>query len=461
MITYSTWSPETPAFSRAPLMATPPRSAPERSLREPSRRPMGVRAPATMTEPDMGPPASKSGSFSTLPTMCRARGVASGRCRRCRTALSATSFARCAMTAPLDDSRMFTCIDHVGIAVPDLDEAIAFYRDTFGMTVVHEETNEEQGVREAMVAVGDSGSCVQLLAPLDESSTIAKFLDRSGPGLQQLAYRVTDVEQVSAILRERGLRLLYDAPKRGTADSRINFIHPKDAGGVLVELVEPAASGPTLRDGPHPAHRPLPTGNLVGSRPRPEEQHVQQILDAILAGDTTGEDFAALPLPESYRAATVHKDEVDMFEGLASRDKDPRKSLHVDDVRAARARPGRGPRRGDGQRDQLQHRLDLDLRAGLDLRLPGALRPDLAAGQAARPALPRGRLRPRRRRAQDRPRRARLEARRRGRRALPLGRAGEPRRPQRHDARPGAAHLGLRDQLRRPGRTSRWSSPTS
>ena len=135
---------------------------------------------------------------------------------------------------------LFTAIDHVGIAVPDLDEAIALYRDTFGMQVLHEETNEEQGVREAMVGVGDSGSCIQLLAPLDETSTIAKFLDRSGPGLQQLAYRVTDVEAVSAVLRERGVRLLYDAPRRGTSDSRINFVHPKDAGGVLVELVEPA-----------------------------------------------------------------------------------------------------------------------------------------------------------------------------------------------------------------------------
>jgi methylmalonyl-CoA/ethylmalonyl-CoA epimerase len=150
------------------------------------------------------------------------------------------------MSAPLDiPAHLFTCIDHVGVAVPDLDEAIALYRDSFGMEVQHQETNEEQGVREAMVAVGESGSCIQLLAPLDESSTIAKFLDRSGPGLQQLAYRVTDVEQVSAILRERGLRLLYDAPKRGTADSRINFIHPKDAGGVLVELVEPASEGPS------------------------------------------------------------------------------------------------------------------------------------------------------------------------------------------------------------------------
>ena len=145
-------------------------------------------------------------------------------------------------STPLDlPEHLFVCIDHVGVAVPDLDEAMALYRDTFGMQVVHEETNEEQGVREAMVAVGDSGSCIQLLAPLNEQSTIAKFLDRSGPGLQQLAYRVTDVEQVSQILRDRGLRLLYDAPRRGTSDSRINFVHPKDAGGVLVELVEPAA----------------------------------------------------------------------------------------------------------------------------------------------------------------------------------------------------------------------------
>ena len=132
-------------------------------------------------------------------------------------------------------------VDHVGIAVPDLDEAMAFYRDAYGMQVLHEETNEEQGVREAMLSVGNGDTRIQLLAPLTPESTIAKFIGRSGPGLQQLAFRVEDVEAVSATLRERGLRLLYDAPKRGTADSRINFIHPKDAGGVLVELVEPAA----------------------------------------------------------------------------------------------------------------------------------------------------------------------------------------------------------------------------
>ena len=142
---------------------------------------------------------------------------------------------------PLDiPGHLFTCIDHVGIAVPDLDAATAMYRDKFGMEVVHEETNEEQDVREAMVAVGDSGSCIQLLAPLNERSTIAKFLDRSGPGLQQLAYRVSDVDAAAAALREKGLRMLYEEAKRGTSNSRVNFVHPKDAGGVLVELVEPA-----------------------------------------------------------------------------------------------------------------------------------------------------------------------------------------------------------------------------
>jgi methylmalonyl-CoA/ethylmalonyl-CoA epimerase len=135
---------------------------------------------------------------------------------------------------------LFTAIDHVGVAVPDLDEAIAFYETTYGMRLAHQEVNEDQGVREAMMAVGDSGSWIQLLAPLNDDSTIAKFLDRSGPGIQQMAYRVADIEAVSATLRERGLRLLYDEPRRGTAGSRINFVHPKDAGGILVELVEPA-----------------------------------------------------------------------------------------------------------------------------------------------------------------------------------------------------------------------------
>ena len=133
-------------------------------------------------------------------------------------------------------------VDHVGIAVADLDEAIAWYADTFGLVATHVETNEEQGVREAMLsAPGNAGAAVQLLAPLRPDSAIGKFLERSGPGIQQMAYRVADIDATCAALREKGIRLLYDEPRRGTADSRINFVHPKDAGGVLVELVQPAA----------------------------------------------------------------------------------------------------------------------------------------------------------------------------------------------------------------------------
>ena len=149
---------------------------------------------------------------------------------------------------------------------------------------------------------------------------------------------------------------------------------------------------------------------------------------------------------------TVHKDEAEMFEGRPSRDKDPRESLHLDDVATPEVGSGRGAGRGDGQRDQLQHRVVGHLRAGVDLRLPGALRPAVAAVQAARPALPRAGLRPVRRRAAHRPGRERLEARRPGGGPLPQRRAGEPGRAQRHDARPGAADLGVRDQLRRAGR---------
>lgn len=149
-----------------------------------------------------------------------------------------------AVIAPL-----VTAIDHVGVAVGDLDAAIAWYADVLGLQVTHRETNVEQGVEEAMVGVAASpGSAqVQLLAPLGADSTIARFLDRSGPGLQQLAYRVTDVDAVSRALRAKGLRLLYDTPRRGTAGSRVNFVHPRDAGGVLIELVEPAGTGPTTQ----------------------------------------------------------------------------------------------------------------------------------------------------------------------------------------------------------------------
>jgi methylmalonyl-CoA/ethylmalonyl-CoA epimerase len=144
---------------------------------------------------------------------------------------------------PVVASALVTAIDHVGVAVPDLDAAITWYHDHLGMIVLHEEINEDQGIREAMLSVRAApvGSAqLQLMAPIDESSVIAKFLDKRGPGIQQLAYRVSNLEQLTKRLEAGGVRLLYDKPRRGTADSRINFIHPKDAGGVLIELVEPA-----------------------------------------------------------------------------------------------------------------------------------------------------------------------------------------------------------------------------
>jgi methylmalonyl-CoA/ethylmalonyl-CoA epimerase len=143
---------------------------------------------------------------------------------------------------PVLASALVTAIDHVGIAVADLDATIRWYHDHLGMIVLHEEVNEEQGVREAMLSVGDGTTRVQLLAPLRPDSAIARFLDRHGPGLQQVAYTVEDVDAAAETLRGRGLRVLYETARRGTAGSRVNFVHPKDAGGVLVELVEPAAS---------------------------------------------------------------------------------------------------------------------------------------------------------------------------------------------------------------------------
>ena len=139
---------------------------------------------------------------------------------------------------------LFVCIDHVGLAVPNLDDAITFHTEVLGWRVLHRETNEEQGVEEAMLGTGAQGAenaQIQLLAPLNESSTIAKFIAKNGPGIQQLAYRVADIDAVSEALRARGVRLLYPEPKIGTGGSRIQFAHPKDTGGILLEIVEPAA----------------------------------------------------------------------------------------------------------------------------------------------------------------------------------------------------------------------------
>jgi methylmalonyl-CoA/ethylmalonyl-CoA epimerase len=215
-------------------MAIAPRSLPEKSLWEPINFPMGVRAPATIT--DVVILTSRNDQEEPVREMGAARSFPSGY----RYVMSTEQVD----ARPVLASALVTAIDHVGIAVVDLDATIKWYHDHLGMIVLHEEVNEDQGVREAMLSVRGAavGSAqIQLMAPLDETSPIAKFLDKRGPGMQQLAYRVSDIDALAERLREQGVRLLYDAPRRGTADSRINFIHPKDAGGVLIELVEPAA----------------------------------------------------------------------------------------------------------------------------------------------------------------------------------------------------------------------------
>jgi methylmalonyl-CoA/ethylmalonyl-CoA epimerase len=138
-------------------------------------------------------------------------------------------------------------LDHVGIAVSDLEAAIGFYRDLLGFRVVHREENLEQQVVEAMLISGQNGPVgvqLQLLMPLAENSVLNRFLMRRGSGLHHVAYAVSDVRSASSTLRQRGVRVLYDAPRAGTRGSQINFVHPKDTGGVLLELVEHTAADP-------------------------------------------------------------------------------------------------------------------------------------------------------------------------------------------------------------------------
>lgn len=140
----------------------------------------------------------------------------------------------------MDESLDALAVDHVGIAVPDLDAAIARYTTVLGGRLEHREHNPDQLIDEAMIVFDTSTAAarIQLIAPSSPESTIAKFIDRHGPGLQQLAIRVADIDRACATITARGWRLIYDVPRRGTANSKINFIHPKDAGGVLIELVQ-------------------------------------------------------------------------------------------------------------------------------------------------------------------------------------------------------------------------------
>jgi methylmalonyl-CoA/ethylmalonyl-CoA epimerase len=133
---------------------------------------------------------------------------------------------------------MFEAVDHVGVAVEDLDAAIELYSERLGMPLQHRETVSEQGVEAALLGVGDSH--VELLRPLGEETPVGRFLAKRGPGLHHTAYRCADVAEVLEQCRARGLRLIDEQPRRGIRDSRVAFLHPASTGGVLTELVQPA-----------------------------------------------------------------------------------------------------------------------------------------------------------------------------------------------------------------------------
>jgi methylmalonyl-CoA epimerase len=134
---------------------------------------------------------------------------------------------------------MFARIDHVGVAVEDLDASIALYEKTYNMELVHREVVEEQGVEAVLLDVGENH--VELLAPLGPDTPVGKFLARKGPGIHHVAYQVEDIDSVLSSLKEQGLRLIDETPRIGIRGSRVAFLHPASSGGVLTEIVEPAA----------------------------------------------------------------------------------------------------------------------------------------------------------------------------------------------------------------------------
>ena len=133
---------------------------------------------------------------------------------------------------------MFGRIDHIGVAVEDIDAAIALYGQSFEMELAHRETVESQGVEAVLLDVGENH--VELLAPLGPQTPVGKFLAKRGPGMHHVAYQVTDIEAALASLRESGLRLIDEQPRSGIRGSRVAFLHPSASGGVLTEIVQPA-----------------------------------------------------------------------------------------------------------------------------------------------------------------------------------------------------------------------------
>jgi methylmalonyl-CoA epimerase len=133
---------------------------------------------------------------------------------------------------------MFTRVDHIGVAVEDLDASLELYERDYGMKLVHRETVEEQGVEAALLDVGENH--VELLAATGPDTPVGKFLARKGPGMHHVAYQVEDIEATLAALKASGLRLIDETPRTGIRNSRVAFLHPATAGGLLTEIVQPA-----------------------------------------------------------------------------------------------------------------------------------------------------------------------------------------------------------------------------
>jgi methylmalonyl-CoA/ethylmalonyl-CoA epimerase len=133
---------------------------------------------------------------------------------------------------------VFARIDHIGVAVDDLDAAIALHETTYGMALVHREVVEQQGVEAVLLDVGENH--VELLRPLAQDTPVGKFLASRGPGLHHVAYQVPDIEATLAALKDAGAQLIDETPRTGIRNSRVAFVHPKSSGGVLTEIVQPA-----------------------------------------------------------------------------------------------------------------------------------------------------------------------------------------------------------------------------
>ncbi|MBA3358172.1 MAG: methylmalonyl-CoA epimerase [Thermoleophilaceae bacterium] len=133
---------------------------------------------------------------------------------------------------------MFGEIDHIGVAVEDLDESIALYRDRLGMREQHREIVEEFGVEAALLEIGDAH--VELLTPIQSDSAVARFLEKNGPGMHHVAYRTADIDAALERMTKAGVRMIDEQARTGIRESRVAFVHPKSTGGVLTEIVEPA-----------------------------------------------------------------------------------------------------------------------------------------------------------------------------------------------------------------------------